>query len=227
MTTKDYSKRPVGRPSYHGLSHSEIKKLNNEKILLSGAHLFGTKGYDGTTFSEVSEHAGFTRSAIYRYYDNKPDLYLAIVRYIENEFFSPLEEITTYSATKMANDADLFVFKLGRVIDFFANIAINQTDIAMFLSHIPTELMRNGDELLERLAISEETSILGTLREFFEDGIDKGIISGMFSADDYVLTIVGGIMGAAIYSKGMALGEIAHASTLYKNLIEDSFILKK
>lgn len=40
---------------------------------------FFKKGYDGTTMDEIAAHLELTKTALYRYFDNKEDLYYSVV----------------------------------------------------------------------------------------------------------------------------------------------------
>lgn len=46
-----------------------------ECIIEIATHLFATKGFEGTTVRDISQHCGITEAAIYKHYKNKKDLY--------------------------------------------------------------------------------------------------------------------------------------------------------
>jgi AcrR family transcriptional regulator len=56
------------RPEEPGLARIEQAALE----------LFGERGYDATSISEIGERAGITKSVLYHYYASKADLYAAV-----------------------------------------------------------------------------------------------------------------------------------------------------
>jgi len=51
-----------------------------ETILAAAAGLFAARGYEGASLDEVAGAAGVTKPILYRHFDSKQDLYLALLR---------------------------------------------------------------------------------------------------------------------------------------------------
>src|SRR3954464_10515162 len=51
-----------------------------ELIIEVGGRLFGERGYDGTRLDDIAAAAGVTKPILYRHFDSKRDLYLALLR---------------------------------------------------------------------------------------------------------------------------------------------------
>jgi AcrR family transcriptional regulator len=51
-----------------------------EQLLTVATKLFADKGYEATTTASIAEAAGITEPVLYRHFDNKKDLYLAVLR---------------------------------------------------------------------------------------------------------------------------------------------------
>src|SRR3954451_13784027 len=49
-------------------------------IVEAAGRLFGERGYDATTLDDVAAAAGVTKPILYRHFDSKRDLYLALLR---------------------------------------------------------------------------------------------------------------------------------------------------
>lgn len=58
------------------------------RILKEGAEVFGTSGYVSMRMSDLAERAGLSLGALYRYFDNKDDVFLAIIHDIHNELYA-------------------------------------------------------------------------------------------------------------------------------------------
>src|SRR5204863_3897180 len=50
-----------------------------ELIVAAAGHLFGEAGYDGTRLDDIAAAAGVTKPVLYRHFDSKRDLYLALL----------------------------------------------------------------------------------------------------------------------------------------------------
>jgi AcrR family transcriptional regulator len=50
------------------------------RILVAAAHEFASRGYDGAALGAIAEEAGFSKPAIYYYFEDKADLYATVVR---------------------------------------------------------------------------------------------------------------------------------------------------
>jgi AcrR family transcriptional regulator len=50
-----------------------------EVLLEAAGRLFGERGYEGTPLDEIADAAGVTKPIVYRHFDSKRDLYLALL----------------------------------------------------------------------------------------------------------------------------------------------------
>ena len=50
-----------------------------ELIVEAAGQLFGERGYDGTRLDDIAAAAGVTKPILYRHFDSKRDLYLALL----------------------------------------------------------------------------------------------------------------------------------------------------
>lgn len=58
------------------------------RILASGREIFGEAGYVSMRMSDLAERAHLSMGALYRYFDNKDDVFLAIIHDIHNELYA-------------------------------------------------------------------------------------------------------------------------------------------
>ncbi|CAM5184363.1 hypothetical protein CDEN61S_01388 [Castellaniella denitrificans] len=61
------------------------------RILSSGREIFGEAGYVSMRMSDLAERARLSMGALYRYFDNKDDVFLAIIHDIHNELYACLQ----------------------------------------------------------------------------------------------------------------------------------------
>ncbi|MGH7804634.1 MAG: TetR family transcriptional regulator, partial [Candidatus Binatia bacterium] len=70
-------KRRLGRPRNE--DRRPGAPSTRERILAAAGALFAERGHEATTMEEVAASAGLTVGALYRHFDGKPDLLLAVV----------------------------------------------------------------------------------------------------------------------------------------------------
>ncbi len=51
----------------------------HDELRASAVYYFGEKGFNTTTISEITEHAGYAKGNFYRYWKSKDDLFLSIM----------------------------------------------------------------------------------------------------------------------------------------------------
>jgi AcrR family transcriptional regulator len=61
------------------LTPERRRELTRTALIDSARHAFAQKGYEGASLDEIAANAGFTRGAIYKHFDNKEDLFLAVM----------------------------------------------------------------------------------------------------------------------------------------------------
>ncbi len=70
-----------------------------QRVLESAVTLFAERGYDATSVSDIVEHAGVTKGAMYHYFTAKEDLLLEIYRPLLNEQITNLDTIMAANLT--------------------------------------------------------------------------------------------------------------------------------
>lgn len=63
-------------------------KATLARILDAGRKVFGESGYVSMRMSDLAERSGLSMGALYRYFDNKDDVFLAIIHDIHNELYA-------------------------------------------------------------------------------------------------------------------------------------------
>ena len=60
-------------------SRAEKREANRERILRAARKVFGARGYHGATIEEIADEAGLSNGAIYYNFENKEELFLALL----------------------------------------------------------------------------------------------------------------------------------------------------
>jgi len=75
------------------LSRRDKEKQAHEKEILAAAEkVFCLKGYEDASMDEIAKKAQFTKRTVYQYFENKDDLYFAVVLKGFNKLFSKITE---------------------------------------------------------------------------------------------------------------------------------------
>jgi AcrR family transcriptional regulator len=84
---KASSKKQSADPTAHATAkrgkgpHATTKSSTSERIVRSAAHLFATLGFANTSMPAIAKRSGITPGAIYRHFESKAELLIAVVRY--------------------------------------------------------------------------------------------------------------------------------------------------
>lgn len=71
----------MGHREVKGNGMSRLKApQRREQLLAVATKLFATRGFDATTTAAIAEAAGITEPVLYRHFENKNDLFIAVLR---------------------------------------------------------------------------------------------------------------------------------------------------
>lgn len=142
-----------------GYSKGEESKI---KLLKSAEELFATKGFKGTTVSEIVANAGFTQAAFYLYFKSKEEIFEQIIE----KFNEQIIQLSNSGAeVKKVSPSQVIPFVTQNLYHIFKllNDNINATKIALQFSH-------RGEDIRQKIVnqISNNMKInqsLGIVRE--------------------------------------------------------------
>jgi AcrR family transcriptional regulator len=96
------------------LTRQESKEVTRTRLIEAAEALFIRKGFEGTSVDEISERAGYSRGAFYSNFDDKEQLFLAVIDRRRPKVLSVLHDIFQQSS----EPAD----RIGAVRDWFSNL---------------------------------------------------------------------------------------------------------
>ncbi len=158
---------------------SELSDRQKEIIDVS-LELIAEKGIQGLTIKNLAKRIGFSESAIYRHYENKIQILLAIL-----DFFKEGSE--RIFANELNSDDDAMV-KINRLfMNQFTIFTNSPSLVAVIFSE---ELFRNETVLTEK--VSEiMNSNLNTVAQLIQSGQDNGEIRADVEATHLSLVVMG------------------------------------
>lgn len=178
-----------------------------KKILESAQRLFTRRGYERTSLSDVAKYAGVTRGAIYWHFENKEELLISLIDFLETEKFS----------LGMLNEASLAtepnpLMKLKNCVKSIASEEITQYINSTFLSmiiSIMNGVSGNSDVRQKLIELTEMRRNL--LVKAFKNCIAKGQLPANLSINDAVEHLSMFVIGYIDQAR------LTHAENIAKN----------
>ncbi len=114
------------------VSHSTRPDASStrDKLLDEARSVFGRLGYDATSVSAICRNAGLAQGTFYRYFANKEDVYLELVRHLQREVIAALQRAAArpaeprerilryYRAILRVVEGNVGLYKLFREAEF-------------------------------------------------------------------------------------------------------------
>jgi AcrR family transcriptional regulator len=141
-----------------------------EKILEAGLQLFGERGYEATSISEIGERAEITKSVLYHYFPSKGDLYREIV---EAENRDLLERV----AAAVPDDPEAPRLEAG-VRAYLGFLAARKASWSLFLRDAPNDPeLRDLHETLTRERTASLAALLATSDKQAHDSLHIDLVA--------------------------------------------------
>ncbi|WP_156470434.1 TetR/AcrR family transcriptional regulator [Levilactobacillus senmaizukei] len=190
------------------LEHEQMPK-GKKAALVAAMELFAETGFDGTSTSQIAEHAGISQATIFKYFHTKQDLLLAIVKPVMQHLFPEYRDEFFLGMSKCETLPDLIHFI---VTDRYAFISKNAEVVKILVM----EMMTNQEirELLHQLIATNDYNFLSELMGNFQrtgelrDDIDSAAI----------LRVIGGQLITYTIQRRYAPGWVGDEATDLRNI---------
>jgi len=152
------------------LSKRNKEKQAHEKLILIAAEkIFCRKGYEDSSMDEIAKEAQFTKRTVYQYFENKDDLYFAIVLKGFNKLFSKVTEANKEERTGYE--------KLERSCRSYYQFYRDNPDFVRLMNywgHVRRKSMDEGKYKSELVQFNDK--MFFEFKEIIEKGKDDGSI---------------------------------------------------
>lgn len=163
-------------------SRRDRQKLYHRKVILDKAvHLFSEYGYHSVSMHRIAEESEFAIGTLYKFFQNKEDLYRALIMNLAQEFRLALDKALDIPGDEVEIirsfirvKGEMFMDNIPMLRIYFAETRGASFDIKTGLD---TEIRQMYDALLRRLA------------GVFESGIKKGIFKQLLEPYYLAVTI--------------------------------------
>jgi AcrR family transcriptional regulator len=168
--------RPIGAEDVHGAGAGvrERKKVESQSRILEAAEvIFFRDGFKESNLDEVAECAGVAKGTLYRYFDNKAELYVAVLTRDAERFEAKLARLIDPGLTPPEQVRRLGRFYLRHYVDhpgyFQIFWALENQEL---IGQLPASVVEEVTNLWRRN--------LGLLA----GALERGVCSGHFAAND-------------------------------------------
>jgi AcrR family transcriptional regulator len=143
-----------------------------ERILSAAADLVARHGFTAVSMEDIGEAVGITASAIYRHYDSKSAVLVAMFDRVVDRLLGDGQAI---AASRTSDPADA----LARLVEGHINFVINDRDVAQVyfreIAQVP-EADRRRLRRNQRLYVEEWVLLLTELRPGLDDAAARGLV---------------------------------------------------
>jgi AcrR family transcriptional regulator len=80
------------------LTRERRRQQTRDVLIAAATEVFAKRGFEGASLEEIAETAGFTRGAIYKNFDGKEDLFLAVTERLNQQVIDAFRAIAPMSA---------------------------------------------------------------------------------------------------------------------------------
>ena len=136
------------------------------RILTKAFALFAEEGYAGVTYQKVADRCGLSRTALYRYFQNKEEMFLYAVELATNNVNSRVEQV-------LRQNKKTSLEKLVRILHVTVRmLADNRIFLTVILDYILTQKQhgKNVRRMVRRRTFGIKYLFVKLLREAVDDG---------------------------------------------------------
>lgn len=171
-------------------------QVTKEHIIRQSAGLFNTKGYAGTSLSEIIERANVRKGGIYNHFENKDDIALSAFDYM----FAELKSVLSEAMSEQSEPAD----KILAICDVYTKLV--EEEIWEGGCPILNTAVENDDghPLLKQRAQFAMNELLTSLGEIIKEGMKRKqfrIDIDVEAASSVIIALIeGGVMLSKLYN---------------------------
>lgn len=173
---------------------------NRQRIVEAADHLFYSRGYNQTSFSDISEQTGIPRGNFYYYFKTKEDILQAVIDARVDEYTQLLAECDQSTADPAAR------------LQLFTKIPMKYEESVLKygcpIGTLGSELIKDQDQdiLRDRLTAVFDVLLDWSLAQFKALGFEH-------KAHDYAMDLLAKLQGISMLSNIYNDGEFLHRST--------------
>ncbi len=149
------------------ITRAEKKALSRRRILDAAREVFFRDGFMLANLDEVAQQAGVAKGTLYRYFESKADLYVAVLAENGKAFTDKMREVAGQDQSSMEN--------VLAIADFYLDHWLHHSDYFQIFWAVDNESLIGG---LPKEALAEVSKLwessLSILNDVIQQGVDRG-----------------------------------------------------
>jgi len=170
------------------------KQLQSEQtrqlIIDTAARLFASKGFHGTSMSDLASAAGLTKGAFYHHFESKDALFFAVVQSVREKW----EYAVGIEVVQSQNALDQVMILLTK----HAQLLRREPTLCLVMHGLTAEMEETNPGFLEALH-SVYSDMIGFIEQLIRNGQAQGQIRADVDARLMALNIVGLLRGISCF----------------------------
>ncbi|MFW9794815.1 MAG: TetR/AcrR family transcriptional regulator [Candidatus Thorarchaeota archaeon] len=157
----------------------EYKTMMKEKILLASLSLFSKKGYHETSMDDIVVESGFSKGAIYGYFDSKESLFLELQKKFATINYNQLKSVIDREPTalaKLVKAADLVFDQICEVSEEMCRMDL---EFQVASSRSPKMKKQHRQQQLAIIKLLEDTITEGIETGEFRKDVDSNSVASL------------------------------------------------
>jgi AcrR family transcriptional regulator len=164
----------------------EHKTMMKEKILSAALSLFSKKGYHETSMDDIVEKSGFSKGAIYGYFDSKETLFLELQKNFATINYNQLKSVIDNEPTALA--------KLERTADL---VFASMCEVSEEMCRMDLEFQVASSRLpkMRKQHKQQQMAVIKLLEDVISEGIETGEFREDVDANSLATILISAIGG--------------------------------
>jgi AcrR family transcriptional regulator len=146
------------------VNHDVRKRM----VVMKAMHLFARMGYARVSFITISEEAGIARTALYRYFKTKRELFDEAIYEITGGIMTELRDIMTRTQPVPKR----LKIACGHVVD----VIFEKRDFFLAIFDFVFSMVRTGEDMTDRIALFTDGLKL-VFRKLVSEGLQEGSVA--------------------------------------------------
>lgn len=155
----------------------EHKIMMKEKILKASLSLFSKKGYYETSMDDIVEESGFSKGAIYGYFDSKETLFLELQKNFATINYNQLKTVIDNEPTSLSKLERAAELVFASICDVSEEMCRMDLEFQVASSRMPKMRKQHKQQQLAVIKLLEEVLIAGKKNGEFRADIDPGSVA--------------------------------------------------
>ena len=162
-------------------------------LLDAAAKMFVARGYEAASLDDIAAAAGFTRGAIYSSFDDKEDLFLAVVTAFDEKWISNFER-----AIRQAEEAGLT--SSASITALWKEFASSDEQQTRLMMEFRVVALRN--KTIARKLAQFEKRMEETMASIVQDHVDAGLLHPVLPVKDLAVLMYSASQGILLHQLG-------------------------